>query len=145
MRLMVTPPDGVGPEQAARIADLLTQRMEALHIELQRRIVEGKLSGQVLKERTGNLRRSIIERTVSTGSRITSTVSTNAVYAKIHEYGGVITPRTAAALVFEIDGHRIATQKVTIPPRPYMVPTFAEMRQEIIEGLESAVAEGLAS
>lgn len=141
----ITAPENVTPEAATRIIDALTQRMRSLHIELQRQIVETKLSGQVLHERTGTLRRSIMQETAADGDVITSSVFTNTVYAAIHEYGGTITPKRAGALVFEIDGRLIFTTLVKIPPRPYMVPTFQDMRGEIIFGLQDAIEGALES
>lgn len=123
----------------------LRERMERLHTELQHRIVADKLSGQVLQERTGTLRRSITERTDADADLIRSQVFTNVVYAAIHEFGGVILPTSAKALVFEIDGRKIFAQKVTIPKRPYMIPTFAAMRAEIVAGLQAAVDEAIGS
>lgn len=146
LSITIAPPAAaISEEKADSLIGLLEARMSALHIELQRRIVEGALSGQVLNVRTGALRRSIQEATVRTGDRISSTVFTGLVYAAIHEYGGVITPKAAKALVFEIDGRKIFAQSVTIPPRPYMGPTYDAMREEIIAGLQAALNEGMAA
>lgn len=42
------------------------------------------------------------------------------VYAAIHHFGGVITPKNASKLVFTIGGKTIAADSVTIPDRPYL-------------------------
>ncbi len=45
------------------------------------------------------------------------------VYARIHELGGTIRPKTAQALRFRLDDGTFAVVKqVTIPPRPYLRP-----------------------
>jgi HK97 gp10 family phage protein len=60
------------------------------------------------------------------------------IYAKIHEFGGVIVPRHAKALRFKVDGQWIITKKVTIPARPYLRPALDhmdEIKQAIIDAL----------
>lgn len=42
------------------------------------------------------------------------------VYAKIHQFGGVIRPRTAKTLRFFIGNRMILTDKSVIPARPYL-------------------------
>lgn len=56
-------------------------------IELQGRVKERKLTGQVLHVRTGTLRRSINRRVEARGSDVVATVGTNVHYAHVHEYG----------------------------------------------------------
>ena len=48
-------------------------------------------------------------------------VGTDVLYAGIHQYGGVIRPKRARALHFQIPGGDYVTvQKVTIPARPFL-------------------------
>ncbi|SNY91392.1 Phage virion morphogenesis family protein [Cohaesibacter sp. ES.047] len=42
------------------------------------------------------------------------------VYAAIHHFGGVITPKNAEKLVFQLGGRTIVADAVTIPERPYL-------------------------
>lgn len=42
------------------------------------------------------------------------------IYSKIHQFGGVIRPRTAKTLRFFIGNRMILTDKAVIPARPYM-------------------------
>lgn len=42
------------------------------------------------------------------------------IYAKIHQFGGVIRPRTAKTLRFFIGNRMILTDKAVIPARPYL-------------------------
>ncbi len=42
------------------------------------------------------------------------------VYAAIHHFGGVITPKNAEKLVFQMGGRTIVADSVTIPERPYL-------------------------
>jgi hypothetical protein len=49
------------------------------------------------------------------------------VYARIHELGGTIKPKTAKALRFQLDDGTFAVVKqVTIPARPYLRPAADE-------------------
>lgn len=61
------------------------------------------------------------------------------IYAKIHEFGGVITPKTKKRLAFQIDGKWVFARKVTIPARPYLRPAvdnhLAEIKDAIIDAL----------
>lgn len=57
---------------------------------------------------------------------------TNKPYAAIHQFGGVIKPKNARALVFELGGHLVRVRSVTIPARPYL-GLSAEDRATIIE------------
>jgi len=65
----------------------LRATMEYWAIEVQRHTKEDKLSGQVLRNGTGNLRSSINYRVQESGSSLVAAVGTNIVYAAIHEYG----------------------------------------------------------
>ncbi len=61
------------------------------------------------------------------------------IYAKIHEFGGVITPRHGPFLVFEIDGKLIRTKKVTIPARPYLRPAVDKNMAAIRSAITDAI------
>ena len=65
---------------------------------LEAHIKQNKLSGQVLRVRSGRLRSSISHRLEPIGQDLTARVGTNVVYARIHEFGGTITPKRAANL-----------------------------------------------
>jgi len=48
-------------------------------------------------------------------------VGSNLIYSAIHQFGGVIRPVHARALVFRLaSGEMVVTQKVTMPARPYL-------------------------
>lgn len=78
-----------------------------------------RLPGQgshALLKKSGTLWRSI---RVSRLSADSVSVTSDRVYAAIHQMGGVIRPKTAAALKFQLGGKWVTTQKVTIPARPF--------------------------
>jgi len=73
-----------------------------LHREMQERI-----SGGVLKRRTGELSRSFISGV--SGSKLSDVfgmVATRSKYAPIHEYGGAITPKTAKHLTIPLPDNK---------------------------------------
>lgn len=113
-----------------------------------------KLSGQVLRKRTGRLRESILPIFArKAGNLLWAGIGTNVVYAKIHEFGGVtrphlILPRWKKALHFVKDGKDVFVRKVehpgsVIPARPYIRPSFEETEDRLVVGLEKAIDEAV--
>ena len=102
-------------QQKLKVNTLVTVR--DLTLQLQKMIKEDYLSGQVLKVRTGNLRRSITYKVDMVPEQsVTGIVGTNSIYAGIHEFGGKtppheIRPKYAKALMFGI-GLAGATSKM---------------------------------
>jgi len=126
--------------------------MARLVIALASRIKGQKLSGQVLKNRTGTLRRSITAHPpASTGTVITGRVGTNIEYATIHEFGGKtaahdIFPKRGRALAFNWKGKDVVFAKVrhpgsTMPERSFMRTALNEMKPEILAEFEKAIME----
>lgn len=63
-------------------------------------------------------------------------------YALIHELGGVIRPRRARALVFEVGGRTVAVRSVTIPARPYLRPAADAEYPGLAARIRRAFARG---
>jgi len=62
------------------------------------------------------------------------------VYNKIHEYGGIITPKRARTLSWiGDDGVMRFAKMVYIPARPYIRPAFDEHKSDIIESMSSVI------
>lgn len=76
---------------------------------------------------TGNLARSIQISVVSRSmNAVKVAVGTNAVYAKMVEFGGVIVPKRARFLAWQTPaGEWIFARRVIQPSRPYLRPAFA--------------------
>lgn len=53
------------------------------------------------------------------------------IYAAVHEYGAVITPKNAEFLHFFVDGEEVFTKQSVIPARPYMRPAVEDNRSAI--------------
>ena len=132
--------------------------MARLVLQLTRKIKKDKLSGQVLKNRTGTLRRSISPSVSASGTAVTGTVGTNVEYASIHEFGG----RTPAHDIFPKRGRALAFRaswgpgqgkegKVVFahvhhpgsvfPERSFMRTALNEMKPEILAEFEKAIME----
>lgn len=70
-----------------RVMEEVRQTTQKLGFSLAAYVAERKLTGQVLRNRTGRLRRSIHADFVDTPTSSSSIVGTNVEYAHIHEYG----------------------------------------------------------
>lgn len=71
----------------------------------------------------------------------TAQIGTGLIYAGIHQHGGVITPKSAKALVFTAGNALVFAQSVTIPQRQFL-GISADNEQELKEATEEWV-EGL--
>ncbi len=94
-------------------------------------IVKNKLSGQVLNRRTGRLAGSITSAQRIEGQDVVGMVGSNLKYARIHELGGVIRPKNFKYLHFFVKGQEVFAKKVTIPKRPYIMPSIEESSKKI--------------
>lgn len=96
-------------------------------------------------KRTRTLARSIhIEVLESSRYKVALAIGTNVVYAAIHEFGGVITPKQAKALAFEIGGELIFAQSVEIKAHPYLRPAMDENVQAVADEINATLAYLLA-
>jgi len=122
------------------IRDKLRKRVQALGIELQRKVKEEKLSGQVLNVRTGNLRRNINEQTTVSGDTIVSAVGTNVPYARVWELGfsGIEQVKAHLRLGRPV---RPFSRTVNLRARPFLSTALQEMRTRIIDELTRATQE----
>lgn len=68
-------------------------------------------------ERSGALRQSLGRAPRVTSSSVT--VGTDRAYAAIHQFGGVIRPKSAGALAFQIGGETVLARRARIPRRPF--------------------------
>lgn len=134
-----------------RVHDGLAPAVTRLGFELQRKVQSEKLTGQVLKVRTGRLRSSINTEIEDSGSEVAASVGTNVSYGKIHEYGvgrsWLVEARNAKALRFTVGGRTVFARRVVHPPLPersFLRSALAEMAPAIEEGLREAVARAIA-
>lgn len=108
-----------------------------------------KLSGQVLRNRTGTLRRSIHPGAeLQNEGDIVGLIGTNISYARLHEFGGT----------FQVPGHwrtitqafgrpiaprsvNVAAHAITFPERAFLRPAINERRDAIFTALRGTVME----
>ncbi len=121
-----------------------------------------KLSGNPLHARSGRLRSSIAHRIEGRGDEQRAVVGTRLVYARIHEYGGIIRAKRAPYLVFPIKGIRttgasgallkrprlettgwVRVKQVTIPKRSYLRISLVEKHQEILETVNAEIKKAI--
>lgn len=113
-----------------RLLSAGTFRKAAHIVEKEWRLqVTGQGTARKLGVRTGDFRRRIRVRETAPGRAI---VGTDHPGAAIHEYGGVIVPRRAPALVFEVaPGKWVRTQRVVMPQRPHRKPAVEAAQPKV--------------
>lgn len=92
-----------------------------------------------------NLTGALVDSIDSAASGDTAVWGSNLVYARIHQLGGTIVPKNAAALVFELGDDTVQVQSVTIPPRPYLGYGESERRgvEDVVEAwLDESLGDG---
>lgn len=141
--------------KANQIIAAIVQRTQAISEALQAKITGEKLSGQLLKQRTGKLIGSVRTLTVTNdGTTIEGGVQAGggpAYYAKFQNYGTAgpyeikpIDPK--GVLAFMIDGKQAFAKRVMhpgLPARNFMESTLEESQAGIVASLQSAVDEAI--
>ena len=77
-----------------------------------------KPAGLRILSRSGQLQASLTFSADAVASTVT--VGSNKVYAAVHQFGAVIQPKQAKALVFRLGGRLVHAKRVTIRARPYL-------------------------
>jgi phage gpG-like protein len=141
-----------GPAVKQRLLD----EMNTQSITIQNLVI-GKLSGPVLKTRTGLLRDSITVQVDDDGSTITGTIGTNVEYAAIHEFGGIIHHPGGTAymlikgqLTFISNASPLASEllrtrphDIPMPERSFLRSTLTEQRSTVLAAFKEALAEAV--
>jgi phage gpG-like protein len=134
-----------------RIRERLRQAITREAIALTRHVKEEKLSGQVLKNRTGTLRRSINFKVTEDAAGVSGSVGTGLKYARVHEYGfnGTVSIREHLRTVKQAFGRPIEPISVTVreharrvklPERSFLRSSLADRLPSLRESLRAAVA-----
>lgn len=122
----------------------LTQTIGHLALELARHVKQDKLSGQVLRNRTGRLRRSITTRVQTSATAVIGTVGTNVEYAAAHEFGfhGIVTVREhlrrAKAGMFQVRAH---SRRVNLPERSFLRSALRDLTPQIKDEISQALTQ----
>lgn len=131
----------------------LVKETHSLAIGLQAHIVNQKLHGQVLKQRTGNLARSIQEQVTEGPQSIEGRVFSagDVRYAAIHEFGFHGAETVKAHIRTMVFGREAApftvgpfTRQVNLPERSFMRSSLAEFQTKIAEGYANAIQRAAA-
>lgn len=146
-------------EMPVAIATMIRAKIEALTLKLEA-LVKTKLSGKVLKVRTGDLRASIFRKVEQMATAIFGSVGSAGVkYARIHELGGVIKhPGGTKYFIDKATGlARFISNKdelaawafpttrphdIKMPERSYLRSSLKDMAAEISKGLKEAALAG---
>jgi hypothetical protein len=139
-------PDAV----ASGIARAITQ----LGIDLQRKIQEEELSGQMLAVRSGALKSSIDLQIDQSGDDVSATVSSDSAYSHAHEYGfpGTVDVRASLRRITQAFGRPISEKTINVrsyrrrmdlPERSFMRSALEDMDPAIRDEVEAALREAL--
>ena len=134
----------------------LQHDVSRLALTLLTKVKAEKLSGQVLKNQTGNLRASINQRVETFGrSAVVGSVGTNMSYAAAHEFGfhGPVNVKAHLRMVKVAWGKavknpqehpvRAFTRQMNLPERSFLRSALAEMAPEITETLSATVGKAV--
>lgn len=130
---------------AERIKEAVRVALYKATMDLTRYVKEQKLSDQVLRVRTGRLRRSITGRVEDSDGKFEGIVGTNVRYARVHELGfkGVVQVK---AHIRRIKGQAIPvrshSRKLDLPARPFLNPSLQERFPQYQQQFVKAVQEG---
>lgn len=140
-----------------RIREELRVGIGRLALKLARKVQREKLSGKVLKVRSGRLRRSINDVVVDEGEKVSGIVSTPVKYAPPHEYGfnGTVTVKAHLRTIKQAFGRAITARQVAVsehkakmnlPERSFLRTALAEMQGdgEIQREIDAAMTKALA-
>lgn len=135
-------------KKEAKAKDALRRGILRALVDTTRYIKEDLLSGQVLKNQTGNLRRAVFFKMSGDEGRIA--VGKEAPYGKLHEYGvdhsWEIRPRRRKALSFEVNGERVFARRVTHPglkERSFMRRAIRDRRETIVAMIREEIARAV--
>ena len=140
---------------AGEIDGKLADSMGRITIRLQAHVIRNKLSGQILKVRTNNLRGSIHQEVIRDGSGIVGRVGTNVEYAAFHEYGftGTQSVREHMRTIRMAFGKPLKepkkivvgahTRHVDYPGNSFLRTVLSDQRDEIMAELGNAVKEAI--
>lgn len=135
--------------KSSAVRDAIAKAMEAAALDLVSHVKKNKLSGQVLKRKTGNLSRSINYKMNTSGDTVSASVGSNAVYAAIHEFGGqtaahAIHAKAGSVLAFQKGGSQMFAKSVNhpgskMPQRSFLRSSLADKSESIRARLDAAV------
>jgi hypothetical protein len=134
----------------------LARAIAKLGIALQGNVQQDKLSGEVLKVRSGALKSSIDVQIDKSAAGVTATVFSDLDYAPAQEYGfsGTVNVRASLRLIKQAFGHPIVAKTVSVrahsrqmdlPARSFLQSALDDMAPNISADIEDALREAISS
>lgn len=123
-----------------KVKQELLVTVRRLAIGLQGHVKQNKLSGQVLKNRTGTLRRSITYKVTEGPDGVRAQVGTNVAYARPHEFG-----YQGKALIDQAFGRKLkfpVWKSINLPERSFLRSSLKDKAEQIKTELRQAVLRG---
>jgi len=121
-----------GMEQTAKmLPGRIYEAVRDSCLKVETRAKTHHLAGHTLNARTHRLQQSVKSLITRSGLTISGRVGSPVVYAAIHEFGGIIRPKKAKYLVFQIDGKWIRTKQVTMPKREWLTESINDVKPQI--------------
>jgi phage gpG-like protein len=132
----------------------LARAITKLGIDLQNKVQQDELSGQVLTIRSGALKSSIELRIDQGASGITASIFSDSDYARAHEFGfsGTVDVRASLRNIKEAFGRPISEKTINVrayrrrmnlPERSFLRSAMEEMAPEIRDEVEATLREAV--
>jgi hypothetical protein len=132
----------------------IARTIAKLGIDLQNNVKQDKLSGQVLKIRSGALQQSVAVRIDQSDTKVSATVFSDIDYAAAQEYGftGTVNVRASLRQIKEAYGHPITEKTINVrahsrgmnlPERSFLRSALDEMAPDISAGVQDALRGAL--
>ncbi len=129
----------------------LVRSITQLGIDLQRNVQQDRLSGQVLRSRTGALKSSIDLRVDQSAGAIATSVFTDLRYGAAQEYGfaGTVSVKASLRRIREAFGRPIAEKTISVraynrrmdlPERSFLRSALEDMTPTIREAVQAGLA-----
>jgi phage gpG-like protein len=133
----------------------LARAITKLGLDLQRKVQEDELSGQMLAARSGSLKSSIDLQVDQSATRISATVFSDSDYAHAHEFGfaGTVDVRASLRRITQAFGRPVAgkiisvrahSRKMDLPERSFLRSALEEMAPAIRDEVEATLRQALA-
>lgn len=140
-----------------RARESLVNAMKRQWFNLQAHVVSEKLSGQVLRRRTGNLASSINVGGANSATAFTETpaeivgqVGTKVIYGAIHENGGTVNVQAHTRTITQVFGRPVTPAEVfvrahsaTYPQRSFLRSSIQDLASQIRADMEQSVREAV--
>lgn len=139
-------------DQPDAVQRMITDKFRDLALRMSDRVKQ-KLSGELLRVKTGRLRGSMVTRVYESANKVTLSMASrgDVPYAEIYEKGGrigahIIRARSREVLAFlgqrkQQFARQVRHPGVNVQARAYMQSTFEEMRPDLRGAVDAAIRE----